>query len=82
LSHLSLPLQSAGDVAATTAATPIDLEESHRAKRCPEMQLSLSRRSLTIAFKQARTQSLDDNVSTGVFWPVVLTKFQQDISFL
>jgi hypothetical protein len=66
---LSRPNQTtAGSVAATLAADPVDLEEmAAEQNRCPETQRLLGGTSLKLAFCQTGAQRLAGDVSTCYF---------------
>jgi hypothetical protein len=77
---LSRPPPPAGTVAATAAADPVDFEEmAAEQNRCPETQRLLGGTSLKWAFRQTGAQRLADDISTGIFRPIVTLKFRKDI---
>ncbi len=78
---LSRPNQrTAGSVAATLAADPVDFEEmAAEQNRCPETQRLLGSTSLKLAFRQTGAQRLAGDVSTGNFRPIVPLKFRKNI---
>ncbi len=77
---LSCPNQTtAGSVAATSEADPVDFEEIAEQNRCPETQDLLGGTSLKLAFNQTGAQRLAGDVSTGNFHPIVPLKFRKNI---
>jgi hypothetical protein len=69
------PPKSAGTVATTTAADPVDFEEmAAEQNRCAETQHLLGGTSLKLAFCQTGTQCQGGDVSTSVFRPIVPLK--------
>ncbi len=77
---LSRPTSVPGNVAAVTAIVPANVEEmAVEQNRYSEMQRLLGGTSLAIAFLKVGNQHLVSNVSTGVFHPVVPTKYQKYI---
>jgi hypothetical protein len=76
---LSRPNQTtAGSVAATSAADPVDFKGmAAEQNRCPETQRLLSGTSLKVAFRQTGAQRLAGDVSTGNFRPIVPLKFRK-----
>jgi hypothetical protein len=74
------PPESAGTVAAMAAADPVDFEEmAAEQNHCAETQCCLGSTCLKLAFRQAGTQRLAGDVSTGVFRPIVPLKFRKAI---
>jgi hypothetical protein len=64
------------------AADPVDFEAmAAEQNRCAETQRLLGGSSLQLAFRQAGTQRLAGDVSTGIFRPMVPQKFRKDIFF-
>ncbi len=78
---MSRPNQTtAGSVAATLVADPVDFEEmATEQNRCPETQRLLGNTSLKLAFRQTGAQRLAGDVSTGNFRPIVPLKFRKNI---
>jgi hypothetical protein len=69
---LPTPPEPPGTVAATAAADPVDFEAMTTKRNCcAERQRLLGGSSLKIYFRQAGTQRLFGDVSTGVFCPEV-----------
>jgi hypothetical protein len=76
------PPESAETVAASSTADPVDFEAmAAEQNHCAEMQCLLGGSSLQLAFRQAGTQHLAGDVSTGIFCPIVPQKFRKDIFF-
>jgi hypothetical protein len=72
------PPPSAGTVAATVAADPVDFEEMVAERnRCPETQRLLGSTSLKLAFRQTGAQRQAGNIFT--FRPIVPLKFRKHI---
>jgi hypothetical protein len=77
---LPLPPESAETVAALSTADPVYFEAMAAEQNCcAEMQRLLGGSSLQLAFRQAGTQHLAGDVSTGIFRPIVPQKFRKDI---
>ncbi len=67
-------------VATSVAADPVDFEAmAAERNRCAETQRLLGGSYLLLAFRQAGTQRLPGDVSTGIFRPIVPKKFRKDI---
>jgi hypothetical protein len=78
VSPFPTPLESAE----TVAADPVDFEAmAAEQNRCAETQRLLGGSSLQLAFRQAGTQRLAGDVSTGIFRPMVPQEFRKDIFF-
>jgi hypothetical protein len=74
------PPHTAGSVAATTAADPVDYEEmAAEQQRCPETQRLLGGTTLKLTFRQTGPQRLAGDVSTGTFHHIVPLKFRKAI---
>ncbi len=73
-------LESTETVAASAAADPVDFEAmAPEQNRCAETQRLLGSSSLQLAFRQAGTQRLAGDDSTGVFRPIVPQKMRKYI---
>ncbi len=82
LSHPSPSPELVGTVTTVVEADPVDFRAmAAEQNRCSETQRLLGSSSLKLAFRQAGTQRLVGDISTGVFRPIVPAKFQKDIFF-
>jgi hypothetical protein len=82
LSPFPTALEFTETVATSAAADPVDFEAmAAEQDRCAETQRLPGSSSLHLAFRQAGTQRLAGNVSTGFFCPIVPQKFRKYIFF-